>query len=65
MKPLTWQRLWNLPVIFVIENNQYAMGTAQQRSTSSPRHLYQRGIAFGIPGEAVDGMNVLAVKAAR
>ncbi|MGJ8603886.1 MAG: pyruvate dehydrogenase (acetyl-transferring) E1 component subunit alpha [Marivita sp.] len=55
--------LWALPVIFVIENNQYAMGTAQQRSTSTP-DLHTRGAAFGIPGEAVDGMDVLAVKAA-
>ena len=55
--------LWDLPVIFVIENNQYAMGTSQQRSTSTP-DLYTRGEAFGIPGEIVDGMNVLAVKEA-
>jgi pyruvate dehydrogenase E1 component alpha subunit len=55
--------LWELPVIFVIENNQYAMGTAMKRSTSTP-DIYHRGQAFGIPGEMVDGMDVLAVKAA-
>ncbi len=55
--------LWDLPVIFVIENNQYAMGTSQERSTSTP-DLYTRGEAFGIKGEIVDGMNVLAVKEA-
>ena len=53
--------IWDLPVVFVIENNQYAMGTAQARSTSTP-DIYTRGEAFGIPGEAVDGMDVLAVK---
>jgi len=55
--------LWKLPVIFVIENNQYAMGTAQKRSTSTPA-IFTRGEAFGIPGEEVDGMDVLKVKAA-
>jgi len=47
----------------VIENNQYAMGTSIERS-SSETHLYKRGASFRIPGEEVDGMDVLAVKAA-
>ena len=55
--------LWDLPVIFVIENNQYAMGTSIKRSTKSPS-LWERGAAYGIEGEAVDGMDVLAVRAA-
>tara|TARA_B100001540_G_scaffold311550_1_gene331162 strand:+ start:6135 stop:7262 length:1128 start_codon:yes stop_codon:yes gene_type:complete len=55
--------LWALPVIFVVENNQYAMGTSVKRS-SSEVELFRRGESFRIPGEAVDGMNVLAVKEA-
>ena len=55
--------LWELPVVFVIENNQYAMGTAQKRSTST-EDIHTRGTPFGIPGEIVDGMDVLAVKEA-
>ena len=55
--------LWKLPVVFIIENNQYAMGTSVQRS-SAETQLYKRGAAFGIPGEEVDGMDVIAVREA-
>jgi pyruvate dehydrogenase E1 component alpha subunit len=53
--------LWRLPIVYVIENNQYAMGTSVERS-SSETHLHRRGASFGIPGEEVDGMDVLAVR---
>ncbi|HKR90480.1 MAG TPA: pyruvate dehydrogenase (acetyl-transferring) E1 component subunit alpha, partial [Phenylobacterium sp.] len=55
--------LWSLPVVYIIENNQYAMGTALHRS-SSETNLFKRGASFRIPGEEVDGMDVLAVQAA-
>ena len=55
--------LWKLPVIYVIENNRYAMGTAITRS-SAEVNLSRRGISFNIPGEQVDGMDVRAVKEA-
>ena len=55
--------LWSLPVVYIIENNQYAMGTRIDRSTSETE-LYRRGASFRIPGEQVDGMDVLAVKEA-
>ncbi len=55
--------LWKLPVIYVIENNRYAMGTAITRS-SAEVNLSRRGLSFNIPGEQVDGMDVRAVKAA-
>ena len=55
--------LWNLPVIFVIENNKYAMGTAQSRAAAGG-DLYERAIAYGIAGEKVDGMDILAMQAA-
>jgi pyruvate dehydrogenase E1 component alpha subunit len=55
--------LWRLPVVYVIENNQYAMGTSVERS-SSQIHLYRRGASFNIPGAEVDGMDVSAVRLA-
>jgi len=56
-------KLWMLPVIYVVENNQYAMGTSIARS-SSETSLYKRGASFNVPGEEVDGMDVEAVYAA-
>lgn len=56
-------KLWSLPVVYVIENNRYGMGTSIERS-SSTTDLSQRGLSFDIPGEQVDGMDVRAVKAA-
>jgi pyruvate dehydrogenase E1 component alpha subunit len=55
--------LWRLPAVYIVENNQYAMGTSIERS-SSETHLYRRGTSFNIPGQEVDGMDVLAVRAA-
>lgn len=54
-------KLWDLPVVFIIENNQYAMGTSVERS-SAETELYKRGISFEIEGVQVDGMNVLEVR---
>jgi len=54
--------LWKLPVVFVIENNRYAMGTSQERASAG--QLCSRGASYGIPGVRVNGMNVLDVKAA-
>jgi pyruvate dehydrogenase E1 component alpha subunit len=56
-------KLWHLPVIFIIENNRYAMGTAIERS-SATTDFSRRGASFDIPGEQVDGMDVRAVRAA-
>jgi pyruvate dehydrogenase E1 component subunit alpha len=55
--------LWKLPVIYIIENNRYAMGTSVARS-SALQDFSKRGASFNIPGEQVDGMDVRAVKAA-
>jgi pyruvate dehydrogenase E1 component alpha subunit len=56
-------KLWSLPVVFIIENNRYAMGTSVERSAATT-DFSQRGRSFDIPGERVDGMDVRAVKAA-
>ena len=56
-------QLWKLPVVYVVENNQYAMGTSVERA-SAETHLHKRGISFGIPGVEVDGMDIEAVREA-
>jgi pyruvate dehydrogenase E1 component alpha subunit len=56
-------QLWKLPVVFVIENNRYAMGTSVNRA-SAQTDFSRRGLSFSIPGEQVDGMDVRAVRAA-
>lgn len=59
---LNMATLWKLPIIFVVENNKWAIGMAHDRATSVPE-IYQKGAAFGMPGYEVDGMDVLAVYA--
>jgi pyruvate dehydrogenase E1 component subunit alpha len=56
-------KLWKLPVVYIIENNQYGMGTSVARA-SATTELFRRGASFEIPGERVDGMDVRSVKAA-
>ncbi|MEI8295319.1 MAG: pyruvate dehydrogenase (acetyl-transferring) E1 component subunit alpha [Alphaproteobacteria bacterium] len=55
--------LWKLPVVYVIEDNEYSMGTSVARSSASP-HFSKRGEAYGIPGREVDGMDLMAVREA-
>ncbi len=54
--------LWKLPILFVVENNKWAIGMAHDRATSVPE-IYKKAAAFGMPGIEVDGMDVLAVHA--
>ncbi|CAO3426596.1 pyruvate dehydrogenase (acetyl-transferring) E1 component subunit alpha [Azospirillum endophyticum] len=56
-------RIWRLPVVYVIENNHYGMGTSIERASAN-LNLSERGLSFNIPGEQVDGMDVRAVRAA-
>lgn len=56
--------LWNLPVLYVIENNHYGMGTSTARACANHGELFRRGEPYGIPGKAVDGMDVLKVREA-
>ncbi|MEG9883876.1 MAG: pyruvate dehydrogenase (acetyl-transferring) E1 component subunit alpha [Hyphomicrobiales bacterium] len=56
--------LWKLPVVYVIENNRYAMGTEITRAAANADQMYNRGSVFAIPGEQVDGMDVCTVRAA-
>ena len=56
-------QLWKLPIIFVVENNKWAIGMAHDRATSNPE-IWRKASAFGMYGEEVDGMDVLAVRGA-
>jgi pyruvate dehydrogenase E1 component alpha subunit len=55
--------LWKLPILFVVENNKWAIGMAHHRATSDTE-IWRKASAFGMAGEEVDGMDVLAVRAA-
>ena len=65
MRVSTWRSFWALPVVYVIENNQYAMGTSGRPRLRVQTNLSKRGESFNIPGEQVDGMDVRAVGALR
>lgn len=58
---LNMATLWQLPIIYVVENNKWAIGMAHERATSVPE-IYKKGEAFGMPSFEVDGMDVLAVR---
>ncbi len=60
---LNMAALWKLPILFVVENNKWAIGMAHERATSQPE-IYKKAGVFGMPGYEVDGMDVLAVRAA-
>ncbi len=60
---LNMAALWKLPILFVVENNKWAIGMAHDRATSDPE-IWRKAAAFGMAGEEVDGMDVLAVRAA-
>jgi pyruvate dehydrogenase E1 component alpha subunit len=60
---LNMAALWKLPILYVVENNKWAIGMAHERATSSPE-IYKKASAFGMAGVEVDGMDVLAVRAA-
>src|SRR6185369_3079790 len=55
--------LWNLPVVYIIENNRYGMGTALDRA-SSVKDLYKRATSYGIPSVEVNGMDIVAMRSA-
>jgi pyruvate dehydrogenase E1 component alpha subunit len=58
---LNMAALWKLPILFVVENNKWAIGMAHDRATSQPE-IYKKASVFGMPGYEVDGMDVLAVR---
>jgi pyruvate dehydrogenase E1 component alpha subunit len=57
---LNMAALWKLPIIYVVENNKWAIGMAHDRATSQPE-IFKKASVFGMPGYEVDGMDVLAV----